>query len=227
MQASSSSFRLNGKPALTVLLGSFILLATAVAQFSNPQPVPDRSALHPPPGVRVAIIEFDDMECPVCGRVNPLLKEAKANYHAAWIRHDFPLPQHSWSHQAAIDARWFDVNKSKELGDEYRDEVFANQIDIENPDSLRAFTEKFATAHGLKFPFVVDPQGKLDDMVRADMALGTRLGVNETPTIWVVTNNPAVAPVRVSDFTKLYTTLDQAFAETKPVVKPVAKPVKR
>ena len=33
--------------------------------------VHDPAALKPPPGSRVAIVEFEDMECPDCARANP------------------------------------------------------------------------------------------------------------------------------------------------------------
>jgi hypothetical protein len=36
------------------------------------------SALKPPPGAHVAIFEFYDLECPMCARENPVLKEAAA-----------------------------------------------------------------------------------------------------------------------------------------------------
>jgi hypothetical protein len=74
--------------------------------------VHDPSALKPPAGARVAMVEFEDMECPDCGRANPLLKEAAAKYKIPWVRHDFPLPMHAWSFNAAVNARWFDT-KSK------------------------------------------------------------------------------------------------------------------
>ena len=101
----------------------------------------DSSALHPPAGARVAIIEFEDMECPDCARANPLLKEAAEKYHIPWVRHDFPLPLHNWSFNAAVNARWFDT-KSKKLGDDYRDYIFANQLSIETPAQLAQFTEQ-------------------------------------------------------------------------------------
>lgn len=227
MPATSPFARIASKSSLPVLLAAFIFLGTAVAQFSNPrqEPTPDRSVIRPPAGFRVAIVEFVDLECPQCARANPILKAASANYHAPLIRFDFPIQGHLWSHQAAINARWFDT-KSKKLGDDYRDEVFAEQMNIENLDGLRDFTEKFAKSHGnIALPFAVDPQGKLDGLVMADQALGMRMGINETPTIWVVTNNPAVPPVHVRDLTAVYTTLDQAFAQTKASVKPVAKPI--
>ncbi len=166
------------------------------------------------------------MECPDCARANPLLKEAAAKYKIPWVRHDFPLPMHNWSFNAAVNGRWFDT-KSKAIGDDYRDQVFAAQPTIVNPDSLRQFTEKFAQSHGIALPFAIDPQGKLASDVKADYALGQRIGIEHTPTIWVVTANSKGAPfVEVLDRTKLYQMIDQALADTASVAKPApaAKP---
>ncbi len=153
----------------------------------------DPAALKPPAGARVAIIEFEDMECPDCAAANPVLKQAAESYHIPWIRHDFPLPFHPWSFQAAVYARWFDT-KSKSIGDDYRDYIFANQPSIETPAMLTQWTEKFAQAHGIALPFAVDPQGKLAAEVKADYALGQAIGIDHTPTIWVVTNGNHAAP---------------------------------
>src|SRR5580692_6483072 len=92
--------------------------------------VQDTSALHPPAGARVAIVEFDDLECPYCAEANPLLMQAVARYKIPWVRHDFLIPGHIWSPTAAIYARWFDA-KSFRLGGDYRNQVFANQASIE------------------------------------------------------------------------------------------------
>jgi protein-disulfide isomerase len=209
------------------LAAAALLVASALgarAQFGPPPttPVHDASALRPPAGARVALVEFEDMECPDCGRANPLLKDAAAKYKIPWIRHDFPLPMHAWSFKAAVNARWFDT-KSKALGDEYRDEVFANQISIYSPDALRQFTEKFAADHKVAMPFAIDPQGTLTALVKADYALGQRIGIEHTPTIWVVTANSKGAPfVEVVDRSQLYQMIDQALADTasaKPAVK--------
>ena len=73
----------------------------------------------------------------------------------------------------------------------------------------------FAQQHGIGFPFAVDPQGKLAAEVKADYALGQRVGIEHTPTIWVVTNQTTGVPyVEVVDPTKLYAIIDQAIAET-------------
>lgn len=193
---------------------------SAFAQFSGAQanttPVGDKSLLKPPAGARVAIFEFQDLECPDCARAFPLLKEAAAKYNLPWVQHDFPLPFHAWSFQAAVNARWFDT-KSAKLGEDYREAVFANQPSIASTDDLRVFTEKFASDHKVAFPFAVDPQGKFAAAVKADYALGQRIGIEHTPTIWVVTNRSGSAPpfVEVVDRTKLYNIIDEALAETK------------
>ena len=194
--------------------------AASHAQFGAPPttPVHDSSPLHPPPGARVAIVEFDDMECPDCARANPLLMQAAAKYGIPWIRHDYPLPYHVWSFQAMVNARWFDANKGKKLGDEYRNAVFADQPNIYNPVMLRQFTEKFAASHGIQLPFAIDPQGKYSAEVKADYALGQRVGIEHTPTIWIVTNRANGAPqyAEVVDRSQLFQMIDQALAQTRP-----------
>jgi protein-disulfide isomerase len=156
------------------------------------------------------------MECPDCAHANPLLKEAAEKYNIPWVRHDFPLPFHPWSMQAAINARYFDT-KSKKLGDEYRDGVFAAQLSLgEDPNRLRDFTDKFAADHKIALPFALDPMGKLQGLVKSDYALGQRVGIEHTPTIWVVTANSKGAPfVEVIDRTKLFQLIDQALEDTK------------
>jgi protein-disulfide isomerase len=187
------------------------------AQFGAPPttPVHDPAALKPPAGAHVAIVEFEDMECPDCANANPLLREAAAKYNIPWVRHDFPLPFHPWSFQAAVNARWFDT-KSKKLGDDYRDAVFANQRSIETLDGLRQFTENFAKSHNIALPFAIDPQGKFAAEVKADYALGQRIGIEHTPTIWITTANSKGAPfVEVVDRTKLFQLIDQAIADAR------------
>jgi protein-disulfide isomerase len=175
----------------------------------------DASALHPPAGARVAIVEFDDLECPACAHANPILKAAVEQYKIPWIRHDLLIPFHQWSRNGAIYARWFDQQR-KGLGDEYRNAVFANQVSIYNVAVLDKFTQDFARQHGLALPFNVDPQGKLAAEVDADNNLSKRTGIQRTPTVFIVMahHNPAYVEVRNVD-TDLYRDIDQALAETK------------
>jgi protein-disulfide isomerase len=203
---------------LPIAAGLLLVSAAASAQFAPPPQgtvVHDPAALRPPAGAKVAIVEFEDLECPDCARANPLLKEAAGKYKVAWVRHDFPLPFHAWSFNAAVNARWFDL-KSKAIGDEYRDAVFANQPQITTPEVLHDFTDKFAQSKGIAMPFAIDPQGKLAAEVKADYALGQRVGIEHTPTIWVVNTGAKSAPfVEVVDRTKLYQLIDEAIAATR------------
>lgn len=199
------------------LLGLLLPLAFAslIAVRARAQ---DTSALKPPHGTRVALVVFEDMECPDCARANSLLEQAARTYHIPIVRYDFPLPMHPWAEQAAVMARYFDsisgkprskrvVDKpgaSPSLGDEFRDDVFKHQREI-TPQNLRAFADKFAAAHGLTLPFVIDPQGKLAAEVDADRELGKRVGISHTPTIYVVSNAKTGTPfVEVVDRRQLF-----------------------
>jgi hypothetical protein len=160
---------------------------------------------------------------------NPVVKAAAAKYRIPWIRHDFLIPGHVWSPVAAVNARWFDT-VSKALGDEYRDQVFANQASIYSLPVLHQFTEKFATSHHIALPFAIDPQGKLTSAVNADSDLGRRTGIFQTPTIFIVTANSKGAPfIEVQNPDQdLYRIIDQAITDTtasRPAVakKPVSK----
>jgi protein-disulfide isomerase len=216
----------HSRTGLLLSLAAAAVLVTASAanaQFAAPSPatqVHDASVLKPPAGARVAMVEFADMECPDCANANPLLKEAAAKYKIPWVRYDFPLPFHNWSTYAAINARWFDT-KGKSIGDAYRDYIFENQRSIFSPEVLHQFTEKFAQEHGIALPFAMDPQGKLAALVKADYALGQRVGIEHTPTIWVVTASGKGAPfVEVLDRSKLFQLIDQALADTASKAEP-------
>ena len=212
--------------ALTIVLFAGALNAQAQSSGIPAQraiTVRDASALVPPPGAKIAIIEFSDLECPACASENPLLMKAVAQYNIPWVRRDYPLRQHPWSFQAAVYARWFDT-KSKQFGDQYRDAVFANQRNIETLDDLRSATDKFAKDRGLALPFAVDPQNQLADLVRADQAMGDRIGIQETPTVFLVTSGGNLPPyTQVTDISQLYSMLDRAQAAIGAAAKPAAK----
>jgi len=201
----------------SVILALLTLAVPCRAQFGAPRTthVQDASPLKPPPGAHVAIIEFYDLECPMCAQTNPTLIAAANQYKIPWIRYDFLIPGHPWSRQAAINARFFDT-KSQKLGNDYRDYIFANQNSIETADELRAFTQKFAAAHGVALPFAIDPMGRFAAEVQADIDLGRRIGVDQTPTIFIVANSGhAPAYTEVVDRSRLFQTIDQVLAESR------------
>lgn len=166
--------------------------AVARAQFAgtpDPSTFRDTSMLKPPPGQKVAIIEFFDLECPACRNAYPILKQVSAQTHVPIVHYDFPLNIHVWSRDAAIFARYLQDRVNPQLAEQYRTDVFQQQPAIGSKDDLQNYTRKWMAAHGQQMPFVVDPGGKLAAEVRADYSLGERLNVTRTPTIVVATAN--------------------------------------
>jgi len=188
-----------------------VLITLAAVLGMSAQETPD-SVLRPPKGAQVAIVIFEDLQCPMCRRTAPLVEQASKDYKIPVVRHDFPLPMHNWSYQAAVMARYFDTH-SKALGNEFRDYIFENQLEI-NPQNLRGYAEKFATAHKVDLPFVIDPAGKLAAQVNADRDLGKAIKLDHTPTVYVVSlRNPNRPFVEVKDNNQLYSTIDAVMKE--------------
>ena len=169
----------------------------------------DTSMLVPPPGAKVAIFEWEDLECPACAHAFPFVHMAANHYKIPIVRHDFQIPGHLWSHEASLFARYLEDKVSPDLATDYRRQVFASQYKIASKDDLNKFTQEFFAAHGKQIPFVLDPTGQLSKEVDADKDLGLKLGVMHTPTIVVVTNKGWIEVVDVSD---LYQAIDQAEA---------------
>lgn len=187
------------KHFLLSLAVTLFLSAFALAQ--------DPSLLRPPKGAPVAIVVFEDLQCPKCRVDSPMEQQAAKTHKVPLVRHDFPLPMHNWSYKAAIMARYFDTH-SKELGDQFRDYIFQHQPEI-IPDNLQRFAQKFAADHKVDLPFVIDPQGKLAAAVNADKDLGNRLHIAHTPTIYVVSSrNPSRPFVEVTDSSQLFQTVE-------------------
>jgi len=189
-------------------VGSILLSLTCLLFAQEPvNPV-----LRPPRGAQVAIVVFEDLECPDCRRAAPLLDEAAKTYKIPLVTHDFPLPFHKWSFEAAVTARYFD-SQSKALGHEYRSYIFEHQPEI-TAENLRSFSERFAADHKVTLPFAVDPQGKLAAEVTADRDLGKSIHLEHTPTIYVVSSRTQGKPfVEVVDRTQLFQLIDAMKAE--------------
>ncbi len=111
-------------------------------------PFKDTSMLKPPAGVKVAIVEWEDLECPACAHAFPLVHQAVDHYHIPLVRYDFLIPGHIWSKQAAVYARYLQEKVAGDLATEYRREVFASQFKIASQDDLVKFTQQFFATHG-------------------------------------------------------------------------------
>ncbi len=189
-----------------------LLLGLALGTAATLSAQNDTSPLHPPKGAKVALVVFEDLECPDCARAAPIIAEAERTYKIPVVRYDFPLPQHPWAFDAAVMGHYFD-SKDAKLGVQFREYIFKNQNAI-NPATLRMYADKFAKEHNTTLPFVVDPQGKFAAEVRADRAVGNRVGIDHTPTLYVVSDNKRGKPfVEVTDRTQLFQIIDQMKGE--------------
>jgi protein-disulfide isomerase len=197
-----------------IVLAAALLLALPSAVLAHAQTTfRDTSMLRAPAGSKVAIFEFEDLECPACAHAFPIVHQAVEHYKIPLLRHDFPLKMHIWSFDAAVNARYMQDKISPQFAEDYRRAVFANQTSIASKDDLNAFTQKYFQSHGKAMPFVIDPNGLFAAEVHADYTLGERVGLTQTPTIFIVTQK---GYVQVTDVTQLYSMLDTAIAEAGP-----------
>ena len=200
------------------LLATALLLGAgfaALAQSNAPNagfPFKDTSMLKPPAGAKVAIYEYEDLECPLCAHDFPIVRGAVEHYKIPFVRHDFPLTEiHIWSFDAAITARYLQDKVSPALAENFRRDVFASQRLIGSKDDLANFTRRWFQSHGQSLPFVMDASGNCKNEVKSDRALGDRIGIRATPCIFVVTQSKWV---HVNDIDQLYRAIDLALAQT-------------
>jgi protein-disulfide isomerase len=176
----------------------------------------DGSSLKTPPGAKVALVVFEDLQCPDCARAYPMVWDAANAHHIPVVLHDFPLPQHNWSFQAAVFARFFDT-KSQKLGNDYRGYIYRSQNMIPDEGGLRSYTQKFADENRVPLPSAIDPDGKLADLVKADFSLGQRMGLEHTPTIFVIGQGQASTPfVEVVDRDRLSQIIEDMQKKAEP-----------
>ena len=174
-----------------------LLAVGALGLWSSAFGAADGSKLSLPAGTQVAIVVFEDLQCPDCARAHPLLVEATASSKVPLVIHDFPITRHPWAFPAAILARYFTA-RSPSLGIEFRSFIFANQKDID-ADNLREFGERFAADHQLALAADVDPDGRFQAQVQADFDLGREIGLEYVPLIFVV--GPGEGPSRAVEVT--------------------------
>ena len=205
---------------LRVLAGAVLVgilgFGSAGAQTSVPpgrvDPFKDTSVLKLPAGMKVAILEFDDLECPGCAHVLPMVEAAAAHNNVPILHHDYPLTEiHVWSFDAAVTARYLHDALSPKVGDDFRRDLFAHQSSVNSKDDLARFTKEWFATHKLRQPAVIDKTGKYAAEVKADRALGDRLGIKGTPTMFVLT---PTAWVQVVWFSQLDATVAKAVAES-------------
>ncbi len=198
--------------SVVALLSSLPLTAQIAMPSTKATAFKDTSIPKPPPGAKVAIIEFEDLAGPLCAQVSPIVRAAMSHHNIPRVHHDFIINSHVWSRTGAIYARYLEDKVSPQLAENFRADVFASQSLISSQDDLQRFTRKWFQSHNQQMPFLIDPSGHCAAEVQADCDLGLRLGVAHTPTLIVVT---AHQWIEVTEPSQLYAAIDRAELEAK------------
>ncbi|HAA55458.1 MAG TPA: hypothetical protein DCE42_11925, partial [Myxococcales bacterium] len=139
------------------------------------------------PKAKVQVVEFSDFQCPYCSRAaNTLNTLAKAyGDKIQVVFKQYPLGFHKDAHLAA-QASLAAHAQGKFWA--YHDKLFANQRALKRPQ-LEAYAQQLGLDMG-KFKAALD-NGTYKAKVDAEMANGTYIGVNGTPSVFI-NNKPAI-----------------------------------
>jgi len=141
-----------------------------------------------PRNAPVTIVEYADLECPMCARLQEFLEKEFLPKYGDKVRvifKEFPLPGHDWSHTAAVANECaYEINPT--AFPSYRTLIFANQNTI-NVANVRERLLSLGDEAGLdrvKLAACIDTQASLS-RVEAGRQEGNDLGINKTPTSFV------------------------------------------
>ena len=191
----------------SLFCASLRLMAQTSVPPNQVSPLKDTASLKPPAGAKIAIVEYEDLECPYCARAFPVVHAAAKQYQIPIVECDYQITYHHWSHDAAICAHYLKAKVSPAAEEEYRREVFASQFRISSRDDLQRFTQTFFAQQGKPMPFVMDPGGQFAKEISFTTEQANRMNIRETPSIFVVTNKHWI---EVKDVDHLYEAIDEA-----------------
>ncbi len=145
-------------------------------------PVSD-SPTRGPADALVTLVEFSDFECPYCKQVEPALKTLLARYPRTLrlVWKDYPLPQHKNARLLANFAADAATRGSNAGFWAVHDGLFATAGELD--DGVLGDLAGKAGLDGALL-LIAARAGAHDAAIRADIALGERLGVNGTPTFF-------------------------------------------
>lgn len=182
------------------------------------------------PKAKVTIVNFDDLECPFCARMNEVLFPATEQHYGSQVRYiflDFPLIQlHPWAMHAAVDVNCL----ADQSPTGYWNVV--DSLHTQSDDISGARGQENSAASVKKVDDLTLAEGKRDNVdmgklqtcvskqdesgIRASMKQGDALGVDGTPTMFV---NGERATGALSQ-SMLWTIIDRAIRDAGEVPPP-------
>jgi protein-disulfide isomerase len=195
--------------SLQLLIPAGLVSAMLVLTAQTPPPsaahkktVPEHKATMPAPAVKnyklsgspsapVTLELYTDFECPSCRMMYldvlpPLEAQYVATGKVQLLHRDFPLPMHPYSKLAARYA-----NAAGQIGkyDVVAGQLFRTQPDwAQNGNVDGAVAKVLSQAEMAKVRDLVKGDSHLDDTVTADVAMGNKDNLNQTPTLVIVKN---------------------------------------
>ena len=141
------------------------------------------------PGAPVVIAEFSDFECPFCREEAKTLRDNILKTYPKEVRvyfYDFPLEQlHPWATAGSIAGRCIFKQSASGFWD-YHDWIFEHQAEITAAnlkDKVAEFVKSKSLDTGAFSACLASKEPEAE--VKETQAMGTALGINQTPTIFV------------------------------------------
>ena len=197
------------KPASTLAVASPGIVGAIGAE--NPVPVDADTPRWGDDAAPVTLVEFSDLQCPFCARVQPTLAALQQRYGPHQLRvvfrHD-PLPFHRNAGSAALAAEAVRRLGGNDAFFRFIGLLFADQGHLEPADLHRAALA--AGVNGASFELLAR-SSQVRERVEADLELSSRVGANGTPHFLI---NGAVVSgaVPLDDFVSV---IDRELAEAR------------
>ena len=170
------------------------------------------------PNAKVTLVNFDDLECPYCAKLHSELFPDTLDHYKGLIKivyRDMPLEElHPWAMHAAVDANCLAAQSGTAYWT-YVDYVHTHGDDVTGPDrdakKSNAVLDTLAFQQGVKDTLDAAKLSacvtKQDETgVREEMKLADKLGIEQTPTLYV--NGESIPGALPEDV--LWTAIDRA-----------------
>jgi len=175
------------KSKFIALIALFALVITGCGQSVDPNVLRPGEHSKGQEGAKVLVYEYADFQCPACGFMQQLMKEAHTSYgdRVKFVYRHFPLisihpnalPAAKASEAAARQGKFWEMH----------DKLFENQFAWSNePESKKLFVTYAEELSLDTEQFLADFDSKeVETRIREDLKIAQKLGLNSTPTLIV------------------------------------------
>lgn len=171
-----------------IVAAVFLLcLASRAIRTNGAAKLPSRPPLGNP-HARVRVYIFEDLECPDCAQWHKLLRSQllpRYGQRVAFYLRDYPLPQHTWAFNAAVLERYFAAHNTR-LYFAWVDYCYSHQAQLTSANLMRR-AARLAAGYDISRDQLDQAFAKTRYFraVESDQALGNRIGIHHTPTIYL------------------------------------------